>query len=52
LLAGTIAVKLALRAKPTEETTHIRRFALGALLTLAWIGFLVWFAASAFQAVM
>jgi hypothetical protein len=52
LLAGAIANKWALRAKATEATIHIRRFALGTLLTLAWIGLLVWFLASAVQAVM
>jgi hypothetical protein len=31
---------------------RIRRLALYGLLALAWVGFLVWFAASAFQAIM
>jgi hypothetical protein len=52
LLAGGTTTKSALKARPTEETIHIRRFALGALLILAWIGFLVWFAASTVLAVM
>jgi hypothetical protein len=52
LLAGAITNKSALGAKLTEEATSIRRFAFGVLLTFAWLGFLVWFAASAVVAVM
>jgi hypothetical protein len=52
LLAGARTNESALRATLTEEVTSIRRFAFGALLTFAWLGFLVWFAASAVLAVM
>jgi hypothetical protein len=52
LLAGATSIKSRLKAIPVEETVHIRRFVLGALLTLAWIGFLLWFAASVVLAVM
>ena len=52
LLAGAATNKLALGAKPREVIIRIRRFAFDALLILAWIGFLVWLAASAVLAVM
>jgi hypothetical protein len=52
LLAGGAAVKSALKAASIEETKNIRRFALGALLTLAWIGLLLWCAVYVVLAVM
>lgn len=52
LLARGTTVKSALKAASIGETIDIRRIALGALVTLARIGLLLWWAVYVVLAVM
>jgi hypothetical protein len=52
LFGSPTFIQSASGANPEKKPMRIRRLALYSLLALAWVGFLVWFAASALQAVM